>query len=157
MLAVICNRGQWAYYVAEVDLWVMDWEAWGRSFVDAGFPHPSFDPSCRGGVLVLDENSVERALNALERTIVSEESLRQSLRARLPIVAWEEVSHLFPAVLIDFDSRRLFSVYSETLELERYVPDGWTGVFGDFYEAIPMNHRYWIDGGADYLRAALGR
>ncbi|MEZ4403529.1 MAG: hypothetical protein R3B06_26130 [Kofleriaceae bacterium] len=156
VLAVIHNRGQWTYYFAEVDLWIMDWEAWGRSFVDAGFPHPSFDTSCRGG-LVLDENSVERALKALEKFSVSEQSLRQSLRAKLPIATWEDVSHLFPVVLIDFDSKRLFSAYSETLELERYVPAGWIGLFADFYEEIPMSHRYWIDGGVDHFRAALGR
>lgn len=157
VLALIHNGGQWTYYSAAVDLWVMDWKAWGRSFVDAGYPNTPFDSACRGGVLMLDEDSVGRALSALEEAVVSEESLRQLLRAKVPIGAWEDVMHLFPAVLIDFESRRLFSVYSETLELERYVPSGWKGQFGEFYEVIPIEHRYWIDGGDDYLRAALGR
>jgi hypothetical protein len=157
VLAVICNGGQWAYYAAEVDIWVMDWEAWGRAFVSAGYSASLRDLAFRGGVSVLDENSVGRALGALENALVSEDSLRQSLRAKMPIVSWWDVSHLFPVVFIDFDSRRLFSVYSETLELQRYVPGGWTGVYDEFYEIIPVEHRYWIDGGVDCLRAALGR
>ncbi len=157
VLAVVCYRGEWNYYAAELDVWVMDWEAWRREFVEAGYFVPQASAAERGGVLVLNEHSVERALDALRGNMVSEQSLRGALRARAPIVSWEQVMDLFPVVFLDFDRRRLFSVYAEALQLERYVPDGWVGVLGEFYDVVPVGHRYWIDGDRDYLQSALKR
>lgn len=157
VLAAIHNAGSWNYCIAPVDIWVMDWEAWGASYAQAGYPDPPSDGRSRGGVLILDETSVGLALASSDVVVVPEESLRQLLRSRVQVTDWEEVMHLFPAVLIDFESRKLLSVYSEPLRLENYVPKGWVGVFGEFYEEIPMEHRYWIDGKVDYLRQALGR
>ena len=62
---------------------------------------------------------------------------------------------VFPKVLIDADRRRLSSIHVEGMSYEEYVPEGWGGDAEDFYEVIPPEHRYWIDGGKDYLREAI--
>ena len=156
VLMVVRNGDRWRYFASEIETWVMDWEKWTQAYADAGHPEASIDKSARGGVVILNEHSAERVLNTLATNQVSEQNLRQALRAQVPITGWQQVMHLFPSALIDFDSRKLYSLYSEPLGLEHYVPDGWSGVFGDFYKLVPVEHRYWIDGGNDYLRMAIG-
>lgn len=157
VIALVRKDGRWVYYATEVDVWVLDWAAWQKAFVDAGYPATPVGGDERGGVMVLNQETAGRALAALEESVVSEEELRRALRAEMPIASWEQVMHLFPTVLVDFDARRLCSVYSEPLALERYVPAGWTGKHGDFYGEVPVEHRYWLDGEADYLKTALRR
>jgi hypothetical protein len=134
---------------------VLDQVAWGQTFIDAGYAVPKDDGSERGGVPILTEESAPRALSAIDDKRLSEAQLRNALRDQSPIRNWEQVAHLFPAVLIDFDHRRLISMYSEPLELERYVPSGWQGEYRSLFDEIPVQHRYWIDGSRNYLNDAL--
>lgn len=153
VLASVRVADEWGFYVAPIDVWVMDWVAWRQGFVEAGYAVSRDAGGRRGGIDILDESSVRRVLAVTER--VEEGRLRDALRCRMPMHDWWSVASLFPVVLLDFAARRLASIYSETLALERYVPKGWVGEFAEFFDDIPLEHRYWIDGGSDYLRAAL--
>ena len=53
--------------------------------------------------------------------------------------------------MIDFDSRKLYSINAEGIQYDPYAPKGWQGTFGDIQDLISENHRYWIDGQKDYL------
>lgn len=153
-IAIIHRTGSWHYYSAPIDAWVMDWTKWGPTGAHAT---RNIQPSSlvRGGVEILNEHSADEALAALANNQISEQALREALRSQLPIQDWGQVAHLFPAVLIDFEKLKLTSVYYETLELERFVPNGWTGSFENFYNTVPPEHRYWVDNGVDYLRMCV--
>ena len=157
VLAVICRKEEWFYLAADIDFWIMDWRVWYAEYVNAGYSTPSGEARDRDGIWVLDADSVDRSLKSSRVHILSEVSLRSALREQMPIREWHQVSHLFPAIYIDFDSKILRSVYSETIEVERYVPAGWDGAYREFYDLIPIEHRYSIDGETDYLRLALER
>lgn len=151
VIAVIHYKDEWGFYAGEEDLWVMDWNAWHNAFVSQGYSAPAPNPADRFGVLVVDEATADAFLNAISENRLDEDWLRNQLRSFGPNCQWDEVAHLFPRVMIDFDARKLFSVSSDGIQYDLYVPRGWQGTSADFYDLIPENHRYWIDGQMDYL------
>ena len=164
VIALIHYKGDWLYYAAPSEFWVLDWDAWGDAFAEAGYPgdEPATgpdvenDPDERFGIRIVDDASMEVFLARLVPYRLREDELTAELRGGWSLHHdWEEILHLFPKVLIDADRRRLSSIHVEGMSYEEYVPEGWGGDAEDFYEVIPPEHRFWIDGGKDYLREAI--
>jgi hypothetical protein len=130
---------------------VMDWNAWHDAFVSHGYSLPAQNPADRFGILVVDESTADAFLNAISANKLDEDWLRNQLRSFSPNLDWDEIAHLFPRLMIDFDSRKLYSINAEGIQYDLYAPKGWQGISDDFYDLIPENHRYWIDGQKDYL------
>jgi hypothetical protein len=65
--------------------------------------------------------------------------------------SWEDVADFCPALMVNFDQRRLLSLFPEMIKFEDYVPYGWYGKYDDFYPEIPQEQRYWIVDGVDYF------
>jgi hypothetical protein len=151
VIAVIHCNGEWQFYAAEDDLWVMDRNAWHNAFVSRGYNGPPPNPAERFGILVIDESTADAFLNAISANRLEDEWMRNQLRGFSPNLDWDEVAHLFPRLMIDFDSRKVLSINAEGIQYDLYVPEGWQGISDDFYDLIPESHRYWIDGQKDYL------
>jgi hypothetical protein len=151
VIALIHYKDEWKFYAGDEDLWVMDWNAWHNAFASKGYSTPEPNPEDRYGILVVNESTAEAFLNAISENKLEEDWLRNQLRSFGPNLDWDEVAHLFPRLMIDFDSRKVFSANADGIQYELYVPEGWQGIFCDFQELIPESHRYWIDGQTNYL------
>ncbi len=136
----------YSYYLSNKEYWILDNDKWGEGFeTDSGiFPG-------RRGFEVLDSNNWPEFKKTLEKWEVSTSDLSQMILDKLPLVSWTESSELFPVLLIDFDSKKLFSLFPEPLSFEAYVPDKWVGVYDDFYDLVPEVEKYWIIGGVNYF------
>ena len=64
---------------------------------------------------------------------------------------FDYVLELSPAIYVNFDRQELISLFPEPASYEEYVPDGWKGTYGDFTSEIPVNLRYWVIDGENYL------
>lgn len=48
-----------------------------------------------------------------------------------------------PGLYVDFDSCKLFSLYSEPASYEDYAPKDWESKYFDFMKIIPDDYKYW--------------
>lgn len=156
LAAVHSSSAGWHYFRAPEDVWVLDHVAWGDMFRREGYVVPGSEDEQQYGIPIVNETTEGAFLAALERNRQSEFALRDELRAAGPIADWFDVAHLFPVVLVDFPTRHLFSVRTDGLRFERFVPKEWVGSLESFFDRIPEAHRYWIDGEVNHLNLALG-
>ena len=153
VVAIVYRHNAWTYYVTEDDVWVMDWVAWKRAFALRGFAVLQEDSADRFAVQILNEDTADQFFAAIADCAVSPGDLRDTLR-RQTSHKWDDVQHLFPTVFADFDNKRLYSAARSGIGYEHYVAPDWVGSFEDFYERIPSDYQYWIDGNVNYLRRA---
>ncbi|PGX89552.1 hypothetical protein COE15_27850, partial [Bacillus cereus] len=57
----------------------------------------------------------------------------------------EDLLDFSPVLLINFDDKKLYSMFPEPASYEEYVPKDWNGKYEDFTELIPKLEKYWID------------
>ncbi len=91
-------------------------------------------------------------LENMEQYKVDRLALSKMLVEKISIAAsWEDVVDLCPVLMVNFDQRKLQSLFPEMIKFEDYLPDGWNGQYYDFYPEIPQEQRYWIIDGIDYF------
>lgn len=61
------------------------------------------------------------------------------------------ILELRPSLFIDFNQKKLLSLYPELLPFENYVPNNWSGIRDDFTSDIPEEDRYWIFDNINYI------
>lgn len=157
IIAVIHHNGRWGFYANEQETFVLDQNAWEEAYRSAGFSgsEPGADDSDRFGIPVVNESTANHFIAALLPKKLEEGWLQEKLRTHPGNIEWDEVSHLFPKVLIDFEAKQLASVNMDGIQFELYVPLDWRGEVENFYDQIPIAHRYWIDGERDYLEECI--
>lgn len=151
IIVAVIYRGQWRWYVSEKDYWFLDQEKLRRAFTEAGHPPPEGDAD-RFNIPIANEATAEQFLLAMDQFRVDRRELADSVRARIPPTSWDDIAHLCPSLLVDFDQKRLVSLFSEPASFEEYVPEDWRGEYRDFLMDIPESERYWITDGQDQLR-----
>ena len=59
---------------------------------------------------------------------------------------WWDIYELMPDLFIDFDNKRLYSEYVESMHYQEYVPDSWQGELVDFCSngSLPQDEMFWI-------------
>lgn len=150
IIVSVCRQGGWSWFKSIREYWVLDWIAWEHMFEQAGVDSAQGDYSARFGIPIVNVQTAEQFLAFMEPFRMPEERLRHEFwQAHASAQTWFDVSDHMPVLLVDFDSRELHSVYSEMMRFERFVPDSWTGTFGEFYERIPEAERYWYENGED--------
>jgi len=144
-VAAVLHNGKWAFYVDHKEIWVLNYESWLQSYVNAG--HDPVDPehSERFGIAIVDQNTAAEFLEHLADRQYSTKELGEYLeRKRREEEDDEEPFECYPAFLIDFDSRRAVSWYPEPFYVfEKHVPPEWKGSYYDFLSEIPVELRYW--------------
>lgn len=140
IVGVVCSCS-FHWFVSEKELWVLDQVKWKAFFEDAGFTTPDGFAD-RFGIGVVNEETADQFLCCMQGDLISTSELRAIFKDADPSDP-DAVSHLFPALFIDFDSKRLISNFSEPLEYERFAPDGWEASYGQFDNYIPFDQRYW--------------
>lgn len=60
------------------------------------------------------------------------------------VQSWDEVREFVPVHWVNFDERRILSMYHEMISFEDHAPTGWKAEWADFLSLIPESDRYWI-------------
>lgn len=150
IIVLVKLKNKYSWFCSEKTLWIMDYEKYSHSFDknDNNF-------SERFDIGVLNETTVGLFMEHMKPYSASVEELRNLFSDSLPLRSFDEAYHLFPKLFIDFDEKKLYSVYSEQLMLEQYVPIEWNGAYEEFYSSIPFDERYWIVGNVDYEKELI--
>jgi len=150
IIVSVRRHGEWSWFKSIREYWVLDWIAWEDMFEKAGVDAARGDYSARFGIPVVDAGTGEQFLDFMTPFRKSREELhREFWDSEVEAQTWFDVSDHMPILLVDFDARELRSVYSEMMRFERFVPDAWVGVHGEFYDRIPETERYWFKNGQD--------
>jgi hypothetical protein len=144
------RRGQWRWFVSEKDYWFLNLTKLSEDFRARGLAVEE-GAHDRFGLAVVDENSADKLLPAMEKCRVETDDLRVLFKDRMPVESWDDIIDLVPALVVDFDERRLVSMYGELASFERYVPERWQGSFANVLPLVPPPERYWVIDGRDYL------
>ena len=155
LIVVVKFNTKWTYYVSDKEFWILDHRAWAQSFRDAGYDVPKDDFSDRFDIAVVDQETAQKFLREMAKYQKTLDDLRNLLVTRARRRPWDEVSVYFPALFIDFDSKRLISYFPEPFPFEKYIPPNWEGLYVPFFEEIPIDYRYWVIKGEDYLQEAI--
>jgi hypothetical protein len=156
VVVLVRAEGAWSYYVSEKEYWLLDLVMLQRGFERAGY---RVDESYgdRFDIPIVDETARGAFLECMSPFRVDLRDLAELARiAVVPASEWTDVAHVFPALLVDFDARRLYSVFPEPTRFELYVPEGWTGELRDFFDEVPRELRYWVVDGVDHLIRLTG-
>ncbi len=156
VVVLVRDDGAWSYYVSEKEYWLLDLVKLQRGFERAGH---SVDGSYadRFDIPVVDETTRGVFLTSMSPFRVELRDLAELAKvAVVPASEWTDVAHVFPALLVDFDVRRLCSVFPEPTRFELYVPEGWIGELRDFFDEVPRELRYWVVDGVDHLIRLTG-
>lgn len=145
IIAVIRSKDQYLWFCSDKTLWLMDYKRYAHLFD----PNNN-DFSGRFDIGILDNSTLEQFVEAMSEYRTSFQELRQLFESHQPVKTFDEVYHLFPRVLIDFDHTELYSSYSELLQIEQYATEGWKSHYASVLKQIPEELRYWCIDGIDY-------
>ena len=157
VVVVVRKNDSFHWYRSDRELWVLDLNKWHKEFQDAGHATPDVDSSDRFGIDVVNDETIDRFLDAMSEFEISHEKLRAGLARRFPSAeSWWDVGKLFPIMFININDRHVTSFYASGIPMERYVPDGWTSEFEDFAsksseQDFPVSERFWVQDGVDML------
>ncbi|HEY8462940.1 MAG TPA: hypothetical protein VIM29_02800 [Bacillota bacterium] len=146
----VVYKGLFSWYVTEKEFWILDAEKRRNEYINNGYAHilPENYFDFRFNIPILNEKTAELFLGKIADLKVDTDVLRALILNRKYNTT---VLELAPSLFVDFDKKRLYSIFPESLSFEKYVPKGWIGEFRDFYKYIPKEDTYWIDGSIDYL------
>ncbi|AWB43490.1 hypothetical protein DCC85_04140 [Paenibacillus sp. CAA11] len=154
IIVAVRFKDRWCWYVTEKEYWFMDLIQWENAFLDKGYPLPNQgDYSERFNIPILDEGSAGDFLHEIREFQVSTNKLREGFQKAVEMNTdlENDLLEYIPALFVDFDHRRLWSMFPEPASFECYVPEGWTGKYEDFLEKVPARERYWWVNGTDYF------
>lgn len=137
VLAVIKLAGAYTLYAGAPDFWVMDLRSRRAEFVEHGWEVPVFDATERLGFLQLDVDVAAAFVDALAPQRITTETLARLLEEAVS-ESWEDIYHLYPVVLLDFDARVVWTTAHEEPRYDRHLPAGWAARREDFYGELPV-------------------
>lgn len=149
----VITSGRWQWYVTGHDFWVLD-QGKLRGFDASEHAVSNLDSSeGRFAIEVVNQDTLAQFLRFIESFKASTEELRAQFLAeeRDGKLGGDDWYKFIPSLLVDFDSRRLLSLYPEPYSFEDYVPAGWTGIYEDFLPLVPVSERYWVIEGVNYF------
>ncbi|HGM5488825.1 TPA: hypothetical protein ACKP1B_000406 [Serratia fonticola] len=155
-LVIIKNKGEFSWFAAFKEMWVLDRIKWISDFIQHGIESVNLDDHKeRYAIAIVDETNVADFIHLLRNDgyLFDKEDIANEFYKRLSLeTTWWDIYDLLPDLFIDFDSRRLYSEYVESIHYEQYVPDGWGGELVDFCKngTLPDHEMFWIRNGMDY-------
>ena len=148
IIVLVKFDNEYSWYLSDKDYWVLDYDKWGKLFISKDEIETS---SVRKDFPVVNTANWIQYKKIINDWLVGLDQLNQMILGNLPIDSWDEKGELFPSLFVDFDQRKLYSLFAESLTLESFVPDKWIGEYNDFYNLIPQSQKYWIIDGIDYF------
>lgn len=132
------------WYVTDKEIWYLDYQKRIEAFRKKGFEIEEYIDEIRKNLLVLNSNNAKQFLEKIKGYQVNTNKLRELLQESINANddSWRYVFR--PSLYIDFDSRKLFSLYSEPASYEKYAPKNWEAKYIDFMDDIPYDKKYWL-------------
>jgi hypothetical protein len=124
VLGITHYNNSYRAYVAPSAWFVMDYKAYDPSITASQQRTNDF----RNGVIVVDLDTADAYLSAMEPDLLPMDELRNALPAN--------GDQLQPLFLIDFETRQYISWYFD-IGYEDYIPSGWKGVFDNPINYLP--------------------
>jgi len=159
VVVVAKYQGRISYYRCERENWVLDLNKLRDAFNSNGYYSvPELDETDRFGIHTITDDNVELFLDKMSAYKIDNGNLSVLLAKRFPDAhSWWDVGEIFPIVFVDFGRKSLGAFYHEGVNMEKYIPDGWSGEFVDFAndypEAVfPVSEKFWVKGGSDLLK-----
>lgn len=153
----VLYKKKWAWYITDKDYWFLDLIKLGEAFIAKGYDIDLYDFSDRFNIGILNEETAELFLDCIKNYRIETRNLSKMIQEFFETTNdLEEILDLTPSLFVDFDTKRLISMFTEPASFEQYVPEGWLGVEGNFLSEVPEIERYWIVNGRDYFYEYLG-
>ena len=135
-----------SWYVTSKEIWFLDYNIWSEAF-DVCDENSNYDDCIeRKGIPVVNCTTAKQFLNNLSDYQITANELRKKIQdKRAKQEDLEDYLDFSPSLYVDFDKKKLYSLFPEPASFEDYVPTGWDGVYADFTKYIPENEKYWID------------
>ncbi len=147
----VIYKKHFEWYVAPKNLWKMDYKklysVWKTLYERSGMSlalfeadKGTFEQFCRKrwGIEVLNDDTASHFLGHLFKCRYSADELRL-----LRMIAHDDRKNDYDkSLFIDFDSRIMYSQFPKPENFENFVPDGWTGKYGDFSRYIPSDKQF---------------
>lgn len=144
------NKYNW--FVSNKEIWFMDTlkqkEISIKKCKQIGMEYKGCDIPVeeREGIEILSEENAGLFLKRMEKYKATTEELR-ALLALYTEYYPEKGDSIFyqfmPSLFVDFDNCVLYSLYSEPMSFEDYVPDAWNGYYADFIDKLDPQMNYW--------------
>ncbi|TKV14564.1 hypothetical protein FDX19_00010 [Citrobacter sp. wls619] len=163
IITIIKNKGNFYWFAAFKEMWVLDRIKWGDDFISNGFKDANIDNHQeRYYIAIVGKDNADDFIQHLindEYSIKKIDLANEFYKRLSPTTKWWDIYDLFPDLFIDFDSLTLYSEFIENMHYEWYVPDGWNGKFMDFCEGsiLPSNEKFWIKNGIDHRKEIISR
>lgn len=134
-----------SWYITDKEIWFLDYNIWSEAFDEDSNGDYEYCIE-RKGIPVVDCATAKQFLNNLSNYRITANKLRKKLQnKRKRKEDLEDYLDFSPSLYVDFDKKKLYSLFPEPASFEAYVPTGWEGIYADFTKYIPENEKYWID------------
>lgn len=144
----VVYKNAWQWYVTNKDLWFLDYKKLEKAYLDKGFDIQNIiDDNERIGIKVLNNEENEKLfLSNIKEYLVTTNELNSMLKNKAKNKGkFDDLLDFCPSLFVDFDNKRLFSMFPEPASFEDYVPEGWIGEYVDFTNLVPDKEKYWLD------------
>lgn len=139
IVGVLFNE-KFKWYVTERDLWFLDLNKMNSNLITQGNSMTS--NMVRWGIPIVSKETAEVFLQKLIKNIVECSTLRKMLKSTRE---YNDIGNYVPSFFVDFDHQKFYSYFPEPNSFEKFVPDGWEGVYEFFLDRIPKSQQFWID------------
>ena len=163
LLVIVKNEGRFYWFVAFKEMWVLDRVKWIDDFVKNGVEINLQDiHKERYDIPVVNEKNAQIFIGNLIKDgyLYDKDDIAEAFYNRLSEkTTWWDIYDLMPDLFIDFESKRLYSEYVESMHYYKYVPDGWFGELVDFCSdgSLPQDEMFWIKNEIDYRSVVIAK
>ncbi|HEO9917484.1 TPA: hypothetical protein QIQ88_003176 [Enterobacter asburiae] len=163
LLVIVKNEGRFYWFVAFKEMWVLDRVKWIDDFVKNGVEINLQDiHKERYDIPVVNEKNAQIFIGNLIKDgyLYDKDDIAETFYNRLSEkTTWWDIYDLMPDLFIDFESKRLYSEYVESMHYYKYVPDGWFGELVDFCSdgSLPQDEMFWIKNETDYRSVVIAK
>ncbi|AMA03688.1 hypothetical protein ABKV78_16585 [Enterobacter asburiae] len=163
LLVIVKNEGRFYWFVAFKEMWVLDRVKWIDDFVKNGVEINLQDiHKERYDIPVVNEKNAQIFIGNLIKDgyLYDKDDIAEAFYNRLSEkTTWWDIYDLMPDLFIDFESKRLYSEYVESMHYYKYVPDGWFGELVDFCSdgSLPQDEMFWIKNETDYRSVVIAK
>lgn len=142
IVGVFYNR-KFSWFLTDKEIWFLDYRKRIDAFKEKGFHIEEYIDDIRKDTLILNSDNAKIFLEKIKAYQIDSKKLRELLeKSKTP----DDDSWYYdfrPGLYVDFDSCKLFSLYSEPSSYEEYTPKDWESKYFDFMEIIPDDYKYW--------------
>lgn len=138
-------NGIFSWFVTDKEIWFLDYRKRIDAFKEKGFDIEEYIDEIRKDALILNSDNASIFMQRVEKYKIESEQLRELLEKNriLKDDSWRY--DFYPSLYVNFDTNKLYSLYSEPASYEEYAPANWEAKYFNFMELIPYNYKYWLN------------